>query len=76
MFKTGLVERRSGLGPLPPPDGPADVVLGQILLDLVQVVVVHGIGEEALPTHLEHFLHLSLGSNTGYEPRRGYCIRC
>ena len=53
------MERRSGLGPFPPPDRPANVVLGQILLDLVQVVVVHGVGEEALPAHLEHF---SLGA--------------
>ena len=58
--KTGLVERRRGLCPLPPPDRPAHVVLGQILLHLVQVVVVDGVGEEALPAHLEHS---SLGSH-------------
>ena len=55
--KTFLVERRRGLCPLPPPDGPANILLGQVFLDLVQVVVVHGVGEEALPTHLEHFSH-------------------
>ena len=54
---TVLVERRRGLCPLSPPDGPANIFFGQILLDLVQVVVVHGVGEEALPTHLEHFSH-------------------
>ena len=47
-----LVERRRGLRPLPPADRPAHVVLGQVLLHLVQVVVVDGVGEEALPTHL------------------------